>query len=246
MPRTVGLAAERPGCRVGGQGRGHVPPQCELPYRYEQLVEPAHWYREDGRRKFSAAAVARQPSARQFFSHPRFGFGPDDRAVATILERMGGLRQEPSASEAGGHRRWAPTAGNLGSVQIYVALPAAGGRPAGVFLYDWLEHELTLVSDRASVRAVAAVTEPQSTGDARMILILTAVLPKLVRKYGDLGFRLAHLDAGCAVSQGRAVARRFALDLELATRWDDLSLLGLLDLDRDREPITAVGAVHGR
>jgi hypothetical protein len=80
----------------------------------------------------------------------------------------------------------------------------------------------------------------------RIVLVLSAALARLAHKYEDFAFRLAHLDAGCAVGQLRLVAGALAFDLHIARSWSDSELAARLRLDPDLEPVTGVVALEAQ
>jgi len=155
---------------------------------------------------------------------------PFEEAVAGLLSRTAGRRD--------GHRRWAASGGNLGSVEPYlVCREPLGGWPSGtLFKYDDTRHELIVM---------AAEPEPYGAwlagGAADALVVLVTAVGRLERKYGPFSTRLAHLDAGCALAQLHAVAAGYGLRVTTADRWDD-GLAARLEL-AGGDLVTAVVAI---
>jgi SagB-type dehydrogenase family enzyme len=203
--------------------------------------------------------VAERPP---FHAHPRhplppgpaavsavFGDAPPPRALlapgvdvlASLLARTAGLRPDPGGNP---WQRWAPTGGQLASVELYLATrPGVPRLPGTLFRYDDLRHALMpLRTDTPGLGEVLAGTDLPPDGlDA--VLVLTAAHRRVAAKYRDFAYRLTHLDAGCAATQLAAAASGHGLGVRFATRWDE-SLAEMLDLTPGDQYVTAVAGLH--
>ena len=170
---------------------------------------------------------------------------PNRETISGLLLRGGGLREPRNPGQK--VQRWAPTGGNLGSVQIYAMLWDVVDLLPGCYFYQPSVHGLvSLLPERSSyaLRSLAAVALPDyRTANLAGLFVLTGALSRLSAKYGLLGFRIAHLDAGVAVAQMQAVARGYGLRLAQTSAWNDEVLIEELGLNGAVEPVTAVLAL---
>ncbi|MFJ5968300.1 nitroreductase family protein [Streptomyces sp. NPDC093060] len=188
----------------------------------------------------------RWPSARKI-DLPRTGIHPqaplepagntaagqvDLSHLASLLLLAAG-RQEESTPGRPSVPRWAPTGGNLGSVNLHAMVRDVTGLPSGIWGYESAAHRLAQLSGATDLAPVAST-------DAAATLVLTGSLARVASKYSTFAWRIVHLDAGVAVAQLCHVARSFGLTAQPLDRWDDLALADALDLDLDAEPITGV------
>ncbi|WP_018680254.1 nitroreductase family protein [Actinokineospora enzanensis] len=160
----------------------------------------------------------------------------DALVVAAILARVAGLRQEPVD-------RWAPSAGNLASVELFVLTdPGFFTLPGTVFKYDDLQHELVTV--HAGTTPLAEHLRSTDL-DPAVALVFVGNIGRLRVKYGDFAYRLTHLDAGCATTQLAAVCAGYGVEVAFASRWS--SELGVaIELDVNDEIVTTVAGIGGR
>ncbi|AEV84645.1 tpaE [Actinoplanes sp. SE50] len=155
------------------------------------------------------------------------GRRPGPREVALLLAVAFGVREQSPVD--GAVRRWTAAAGNIGSATAYLLCRDDTVLPAGAYAYVEQEHALA---------GMASGTPPP--GNRPLLLVITANLRKVVRKYGTFGLRLALLDAGCAVAAARAVAGHLGLAYDLARDFDDDVLAECLGLLPSDEPVAAV------
>ncbi|MEU3568946.1 nitroreductase family protein [Kitasatospora sp. NPDC036755] len=152
--------------------------------------------------------------------------------LTSVLLRGAGRREDPTPTR---HvQRWAPTGGNLGSVQLHALAGDVDGLPAGIWGYESAAHRLALLGDATEHGLPEAGDGPAVT------IVLTGALARVASKYSAFAWRVVHLDAGVAIAQMAHVARSLGLRAQPLDRWDDLGLAALLDLDLDAEPVTGV------
>jgi hypothetical protein len=207
----------------------------------------------------------------------------DRDTLAGLLLRTGGRRAvpepgrpgepRPGGSRPGGSRpggkvqRWAPTGGNLGSVQLYLLAVNVAGLAPGWYCYESAEHRLAEVrrcadspshgytgvvgappppSRPTAYQLAGTVADEQLPPVPAALLVLTGALGRVATKYYDFACRIVYLDAGVATAQLQAVADAYRLGTRLAHRWDDRLLHEELRLDPATEPVTAVIGLYGR
>ncbi|MER5885341.1 nitroreductase family protein [Streptomyces sp. NPDC001941] len=131
--------------------------------------------------------------------------------IAALLRFGTGLRdaEEPRPRRLS---RWAPTGGNLGSPHAYLLASGVPGLPDGVHYYDAGAHALTAMHPHT--RHLAELTRDLPTGapdEPLLLLVLAGELHRVARKYGPFSYRVAHLDAGCALAQLALIAQELGL-----------------------------------
>jgi SagB-type dehydrogenase family enzyme len=166
-----------------------------------------------------------------------------EAVIAGILLYSAG-RREPD-SHPGRDRRWAPSAGNLGSTEIYALCRPGqfGSLPGTIFRYDDLSHEMIAVRS-CSPGLHECLAETSLADDLPSIaLVLVSATGRISQKYGLPGYRLAHLDAGCAAVQMAAVANSYGLEMSFTEPRGD-ALANLLELYPGHEEIAAVAGIY--
>ena len=144
-------------------------------------------------------------------------------------------------------RRWAPTGGNLGSVELYIAVRDVEGLPPAIYFYQAHEHLLArlthIMGDDEIDRFIqhAAPSKP-STG---ALLLFAAAHHRVAQKYGAFAYRLTQLDAGVAQAQTQVVANALGLSAGIAKSWSDDAIMSALDLVPFSEIITGVVYLDG-
>lgn len=166
-------------------------------------------------------------------------------ALGVIMNRIAGYRDEADSSgQRASTRRWAPSGGNLASVEVYaITRPGFFDLPGTVFKYEDVGDQiLALRADEIGLPAVLHGTglDPDTT-DA--VLVLTGATARLAAKYESFAWRLAHLDAGCAVTQLALVAAEHEVAVRFAAGWDP-GLGDLLELEAGRQVVTAVAGIR--
>jgi SagB-type dehydrogenase family enzyme len=165
--------------------------------------------------------------------------------LSAVLQLTAGIRESPSAPQQ--VRRWAPTGGNLGSVELYVAVRDVGGLSPGIYFYQSQTHSLAAINWRNGSPGMSAFMRDAIPGCPAILpdalVIATAALHRVGRKYGPFAFRLIHLDSGAAISQLHLAASGLGLCARDIPVWRDDRIEEEFRLDHKLEPITAVAAL---
>jgi SagB-type dehydrogenase family enzyme len=224
-------------------------PPSPLLYPKQHQLHHLRIYRElqESRRRFPSFRLQSlgddQSPAGGFLASlgTRHGITPIDRpALAGILRRTTGFR------DAGPRlKRWVPSAGNLGSVQVYLVALRINGLLSGLYAYAARQDALVSLEAEGPQANLQALAEIVGDKTASALLVLTADLPRVFSKYGPTGYHLIHLDAGAALAQCTAVAAGYGLTAYPALKWDDKLFSEALLLDSDIEPITAIVLIGG-
>jgi len=180
-------------------------------------------------------------------AEPRSGRGgpltADD--LALLLRLTAGVRAFPEAGGGGKVRRWAPTGGNLGSVELYLGVLDVEGIPAGTYYYDPHRHALARLPEDGALGAEEFLrrgtgAEGELPG---AVLALGAAYHRVARKYGPRAYRIVHLDAGVALAQLEAVAAALGVPVAAVPAFDEVLAVRWLDLDPPLEVMTGVVAL---
>ncbi len=93
--------------------------------------------------------------------------------------------------------RTAPSAGALYPFEVYPVVHRVDGLPSGVYHYDVRHHRLTQVKAGDFRRALmAAGLEQELLAEANVVFVLTAVVDRVLFKYGQRGWRYIYMEAG--------------------------------------------------
>lgn len=162
-------------------------------------------------------------------------------AIADILARTAGQRRLPASGRA--IDRWAPSGGNLGSVQLYIAArDDPFDLPGTLFRYDDIGHRILSVrADRVPIDRVLPGCGPGS-GSPDLVVVFVASIGRISRKYDEFALRVSLLDAGCAALQLSVAAAERQFSVSFASVWS-ADLAGLLELEPDGEVVTAVAVL---
>lgn len=232
--------------------------------RYEWSIQlpPVFLVAREGGKRALERADSLQAERPRFSSHPRQRLpdaGPpvhgtfgqeetpsvptlDGEHLGELLRRTAGLRRGPEDLPL---QRWAPTGGNLASVELYLAMDrGVDGLPGTVFRYDDLEHALLAVRpDAVTVEELLAGTDLAGAGPYLAVVVMVGALARVTAKYEHHAHRLIHLDAGCATAQLGAVAAGYGLDVDLARSWDG-DVARTLCLNDDEQLVTVVAGIR--
>jgi SagB-type dehydrogenase family enzyme len=239
-----------PGC----QSCGHAAPPTgastaaalALAYERQHEIRPAQLSVP----KLSSQRRARQISALQYERDPfpaapardlNGGLSAGPAVIADILAQVAGRRRPPGSGRV--MDRWAPSGGNLGSVQLYIAAEDDPfDLPGTLFRYDDIGHRILPVrADRVPMDRVLPGGDLGS-GAPDLVVVLVASISRIGRKYDEFALRISHLDAGCAALQLSVAAAARHVSVSFASAWN-ADLASLLELEPDGEVVTAVAAL---
>jgi len=145
-------------------------------------------------------------------------------------------------------QRWTATAGNLGSVELFLLVRNVDGLSPGIYFYESHGHCLGFFQRRDEVSAIAeimrrvAVTHRPDLPD--VLVFFTGAYHRLEKKYREFAYKLVNLDAGVAVSQLHFIASCLGLFSSTAARWADDLIEQQLNLDACQEQVTSVVALY--
>lgn len=169
-----------------------------------------------------------------------FNLGPsssgnlDAGALSQIIRHAAGNRHggEPVNGKV---QRWAPTGGNLGSVQAYLIVRDIPGLDTGGYGFQRGDDSLAVLPWVSTHQALEGLDL-----DCAATVVLTGALSRVASKYSAFAWRIIHLDAGVASAHMDAAARDLGFTATSAPIWDDTGISNMLGIDLDHEPITSV------
>jgi SagB-type dehydrogenase family enzyme len=170
-------------------------------------------------------------------SEPRVSGSQLDLAkIATLLALSVGFREKSGNTP----RRWAPSGGNLGSVEAYLVANCVPGLRTGVYLYKAEQHALAQLNQRDVDHVQAALGAMRPNAPCQALLVFASSYKRIARKYGPFAYKLLHLDAGAASSQLLLVSTALGLSAECAEEWSEGLMEQALALRPPHEVCTQV------
>jgi SagB-type dehydrogenase family enzyme len=168
--------------------------------------------------------------------------------LETVILTTAGIREfRPDRNSP---QRWAATAGNLGSVELFAVVRRVEGLPPGLYSYRGVEHSLARIDRRGLSLEVSELMSrivPDDRDELPDVLMLfVGAYQRAARKYGPFAYRLINLDAGAAVSQLLLVARSLGITSKTISQWPDDLVEKQLNLEPVWEQSTSVVALRRR
>ena len=172
-------------------------------------------------------ALLRRRSGRLYGNEP---LRADD--VSTLLAMALGVHRSLTAGERTTYRRTVTNSGNLGSVEAYPIVLAVEDISPGIYHFDSVHHDLTLLKCglyREWLRE--CVLFQLEFADAAMAIVLTSAFGRLKAKYGPRGYRLGLLDIGHVSQNVYLIATALGLAVCATAGFVDEELDTALGLD---------------
>jgi SagB-type dehydrogenase family enzyme len=171
-------------------------------------------------------AIRQRESVRDFTQEPL-----PLETLARLLFHGNGIREEPMLGPFRNYRRNAPSAGNLGSVDLYPLVLNVAGLQRGVYHYHPILHQLSQIAGGEALSQIDAVLMQPEFGTAGVVIALGSSLARVRAKYGYRGYRFACMDAGHVAQNLCLVATALGLGACPGGGFDDDRLNDLLRLD---------------
>lgn len=171
--------------------------------------------------------------------------------LSTLLLLSAGNREPANAGSQ--VRRWAPTAGNFGSVEPFLVVRNVEDLVSGFYFYQSNEHSLKFFERRRESLSVdefmrrALGLGPGDNEDLPDALIsLTGAFGRVATKYGAFAYKLINLDAGAAITQLCLAAAGLNISMRVAPHWADDVIEKQFNLRTIVEQSTALVALSGK
>jgi len=139
-----------------------------------------------------------------------------------------------------------PSAGGLFPCESYLLPIAVNGLEQGAYHYNPIEHSAVAVNRGVGIDDFKrAFFVPASLDEAAVIVVITAILGRSMRKYGARGYRFALLEAGHLSQNLCLAAAELGLNCCPWGGYFDEEVLGLIG-PSESEVVAAVLLVSGR
>lgn len=158
--------------------------------------------------------------------------------LARFVRHGFGLKELPAQGRV---RRFSPTGGNLGSSEAAVIVRRVAGIESGVYHYLPFSDSYAWMGEVPD-ELLSGLGEA-CDGDA--VIVTTAAVDRVARKYAALSLKICLLDAGCALTQMEWTARDLGVRLTESSRWDDGVVARLLRHEGRRHPIMTIVGIEG-
>ena len=167
-------------------------------------------------------------------------------ALARLLHASYGIREFARAYDVREFPfRYAPSAGGLQPIDLYVVANDVDGLARGLYYHDPSAGALTLLDEGNLRRRMSRCSlGPPWLAHAHAVLVLVCNLARVSWKYGDRGYRFAHVDAGVLAQNLYLVGTALGLTTcAVAGYYDDAvhELLGVDGRDECAVLLFAVG-----
>jgi SagB-type dehydrogenase family enzyme len=140
-----------------------------------------------------AEVIAARRSRRNFASHQL-----ELTELSAIMQWSYGISGEVGIAGGGvQHFRAVPSAGALYPAEIYLGVRAVRGLEAGIYHYEVPETSLALLNrGNPADRLHEVCCGQEYARQAAIVVLISAVIERTKRKYGDRGYRYVLLDIG--------------------------------------------------
>lgn len=180
---------------------------------------------------------------KNYFSYPRVslkefvneGIDSSISKLVTCMEYTTGIKEKTTYQV----KRWCPTGGNIGSVNLYYVNRKIENLNKSIYYYQPMENELHQLTEQLNDQDLINIFG-QDNEDIQGYFILTGNIQKLSTKYRQLSFRLANLDAGVAMAQCQLVSHKLNWKVSRLESFDENSINDLLGLYDIGEIVTIV------
>lgn len=140
----------------------------------------------------------------------------------------------------GGHRA-APSAGATYPLELHVATSE------GLFRYDPSRHSLHRMQSRDVREALRdAALGQEVVGDAPVVLVLSGVVARTARRYGDRAERYVHFEAGHAAQNVLLEAEALGLGAVPIGAFDDVAVSRAAEVERGATPLYLIPVGRAR
>jgi SagB-type dehydrogenase family enzyme len=135
--------------------------------------------------------------------------------------------------------RAAPSGGALYPIELYVGAVNCTGVAHGIYHYHAAQHVLEQLGDEHSANSLRTqlLTGLEGLQKPAVVVILSACWAHTLEKYGERGYRIAHLDAGHVAQNLLLTATALGFGACPLAGFYDLRVAQELKLDPTQEPI---------
>jgi len=163
--------------------------------------------------------------------------------LATVLDAAYGMSGAIAVGQLEQPERPVPSAGGLYPLEVYVIVRAVDGVPPSVYHLTPVTRRLERVLDvELPARMVSRLFLGQPyAGGAAAVIVLTAVVGRSLKKYGDRGYRYVLFEAGHVAQNVNLTATALGLGTCNFGGFFDDDVAAVLGVDPDEEaPLYAI------
>jgi len=132
-----------------------------------------------------------------------------------------------------GDKRTVPSAGATYPLEIYLTL-----KDKGYFHYNYIQHELKLITDRNITTQLAQASWDQYfIHEAYLNIIICAIFGRTTQRYGQRGVRYVYIEVGHCAQNVHLEAVALGLCSVPIGAFDDNAVKKVLDLKKKVEPL---------
>jgi SagB-type dehydrogenase family enzyme len=159
--------------------------------------------------------------------------------LATLLAgAYGTTRVSELAQGVNAYSRSVPSAGGLFPLEVYAAIQQVEGLDNGIYHYNVRSHSLEPVQVRAGLHQLGSfLLAQQFLENANVLILLSAVFERTLKKYGARGYRYILLEAGHAAQNLCLLAAEQGLGSLCAGGFIDSKLNRFLEFDGRTESV---------
>jgi SagB-type dehydrogenase family enzyme len=134
--------------------------------------------------------------------------------------------------------RAVPSAGGLYPLELYAACRDVEGAADGLYHYNILHHRIEPIASRPFLQEIGDCMLAQVfLEDANLVLVISAVFPRTLKKYGPRGYRYILLEAGHCAQNICLLAAERGLATLCVGGFQDTKLNRLLGFDGCTEAV---------
>jgi SagB-type dehydrogenase family enzyme len=146
----------------------------------------------------------------------------------------------PADAVSGATTKVTPSAGGLYPLEIFFVTgqDTVKGVPAGTYMYDPANSSLALVAsgDNRALLAHACLSQ-MWLARAPAIIVISAVIPRTIAKYGGRGYQYVWIEAGSANENVYLQAESLGLHVATVGAFNDAQVCSVLKLPKDTTPL---------
>jgi SagB-type dehydrogenase family enzyme len=123
-----------------------------------------------------------------------------------------------------------PSAGDRYPCEVYFSTRNMQGLQDGLYHYDATDHSLTALLEGDFIPILSSHTAVEDAGEPNILVIVTAVLPRTMAKYGGRGYRYALIEAGALMQNIALVGLSIGYGSFLVGGFFDQSISEYIDI----------------
>ncbi len=173
------------------------------------------------------------------------GTGLDDAVLSTFLYYAYGANRHDLQPGGWPYHRTVASARCFFPTELYLALPDASGRPAGLYYFDPMHHALVALRPGDYRTQLGTAAGADLDGSAAVV-VLSTQLWKTAFRYRDYAYRLCCQEAGMVAGSVLSTANAVGLDGHVHFQFVDEAVNRLLGLVQPEEHAVTILPLYPR